>query len=101
MRVTYRQFMEIQAEMKGLVLRQFMFVALPVDLRHEDADRFHDPSPVFPGPDRVWAVVDDPEVIAQKRVYIPAEDLVYIAGVSIRIDYDPVLRPTLILHDVV
>lgn len=94
MRIDYASFMALYEQAPpGTVFRQFIFVKLP--------DPPGDASPIDGDPGRVWATVDDDAVIQRMRVYVPAEDRIYVAGVGSRIDYDPVERPTLIVHDVV
>ena len=99
MRVSYTIFMTVQNYINAiagpvvgalLTLRQYAFVKL--------SDPLPDTNPLFPeAPEpRMWAVVDDPAVIARMRAGISA-DCVDIAGQLRPIDYDPELRPTLVV----
>lgn len=91
MRISYATFVG-EAEGWTRTLRQFAFVAL--------TDPPPDVSPLFPEPRRIWAVVDDPAVIVHMRTVIVPASCVYVDGQPRRVDYDPDVRPTLIIHDV-
>lgn len=97
MRVSPADFANIQRAVAAVggwarAIYQFAFVAL--------ADPPSDISPLFPEARRLWAVVDDPDMIAHMRTVIVPASCVYVDGQPRRVDYDPEVRPTLIIHDV-
>lgn len=97
MRVSLADFTDIQRAAAAVggwarAIHQFAFVAL--------TDPPSDISPLFPEARRLWAVVDDPDMIAHMRTVIVPASCVYVDGQPRRVDYDPEVRPTLIIHDV-
>lgn len=93
MRISYAKFMLAHGADGRIAPRQYIFVDI-------DVANPGDASPIFPDePTRRWAIVDDEEAIEKMRVYVPAEDRIWIDGKGIRIDYDASVRPILIVHD--
>lgn len=90
MKTTFAQFREASRQLqeekpRTIILWQFRFVAPTWDGDQEG---------------RLWAVVDEEEVIQAMRRDIKPTGYIMIDKVKIRVDYHPEERPLLVIHTV-